>query len=501
METRLVQNTICVGLVCVFLLLNLATATVAPPIWQDEVYYTDPAFHFATTGRLSSSAWWHVSTEEFWFGYVQLHEILLGFWIKVLGFSILSVRSINYLYFAVASLALVFAFRRATGSESLLASVGFLTLLFLGDGTSFTYRSGRGDALAILAVSSLAASFCISNRFSRVTLMWISAASLPWTSIPACVAALLTLAAFFRKLPRVEVMRTALAIATGSALLTIYLAWNGVLLKYVMFLAGGQVNVIGRLFQAMLDGGDGSVQAVISDLVRVLSVFHDTDLWDRSYQLLIAMLLSVIALVWKSGDKDSRNALVSLCWGLFLVLAVGLVGEPRKYYLWFGYIPAAAGAALLLVRVQQPGSRQMGAGVLIVSALAAMVGLPMTLLTNQVTADCSPHSLDQFVEGRLSKAGAVYASYPAFYALRSRDIRTYFPSYSTSRFHPDMTPEEKHSVDLMLVQESQIHAATIRLGGDWTLSARSSMRDRSCPYDLVLLQRHRNTDVAQRALR
>ena len=91
-------------LLAAFLAFNLLTATRYPFVWIDEVMYADPAVNFLLGHGFTSSAWYAQPSGEFWAGNVPLHSALLWVWMKVFGFSITAVRSINYAYLVAVCL-------------------------------------------------------------------------------------------------------------------------------------------------------------------------------------------------------------------------------------------------------------------------------------------------------------------------------------------------------------------------------------------------------------
>src|SRR2546422_11523965 len=96
--SRRVETWRVIGLLFCFLLLNLLTSTRYPYVWIDEVMYSDPAVNLYLGNGFTSSAWYAQPSTEFWAGNVPLHTLLLYLWLKLFGFSILSVRSLNCVY-------------------------------------------------------------------------------------------------------------------------------------------------------------------------------------------------------------------------------------------------------------------------------------------------------------------------------------------------------------------------------------------------------------------
>src|SRR5688572_1207108 len=68
------------------------------PVFIDEPGYSDPSASLLLGQGFTSGAWYAQGYEGFWAGNVPLHQACLYLWMKVFGFSLVAVRSINILY-------------------------------------------------------------------------------------------------------------------------------------------------------------------------------------------------------------------------------------------------------------------------------------------------------------------------------------------------------------------------------------------------------------------
>src|SRR6185369_5540146 len=101
---RLAERLGLLALIVGFIVVNILTASLSPTVWMDEVLYTDPGFRLARLGSFTSAAWWEQPKERFFTGNVPLYPLAVAGWIRVLGFNITIVRSLNFVLSAAAAL-------------------------------------------------------------------------------------------------------------------------------------------------------------------------------------------------------------------------------------------------------------------------------------------------------------------------------------------------------------------------------------------------------------
>ena len=89
-----------------FLLINLATSSRFPLVWNDEVYYAEPAVN-ANLG-LGFTSYANVAQPHgrFWAGNTPLYSMLLTGWLKAVGIGVVQVRSFGYVIVILAAVAL-----------------------------------------------------------------------------------------------------------------------------------------------------------------------------------------------------------------------------------------------------------------------------------------------------------------------------------------------------------------------------------------------------------
>ena len=71
--------------VAAFWIINLAMCSRSPPVWMDEVAYSDPGVKLYLGNGFRSTAWATQLAGWFWAGNVPLHPFLLAIWLKRFG--------------------------------------------------------------------------------------------------------------------------------------------------------------------------------------------------------------------------------------------------------------------------------------------------------------------------------------------------------------------------------------------------------------------------------
>src|SRR5262249_7095259 len=130
-------------LFALFLVVSYVTASLSPIVQIDEVKYTDPAWHLANEGAFTSTAWTDQPNGKFFSGDVPLYPLMLAGWIKLVGFGVTEVRSLNIILAAFAIWLTVKAVTRSGLIQQPTIRVLFAMLLLFGYGTAMAYRYGR----------------------------------------------------------------------------------------------------------------------------------------------------------------------------------------------------------------------------------------------------------------------------------------------------------------------------------------------------------------------
>jgi len=477
---------VCYSVLAALFIGNVLTSSLYPLVWVDEIYYSDPSYNLATTGKLTSSGWWHIRFGEFWYGYIHLHQFLLALWMKVFGVGLTAVRTLSYVFFYIACILWLEIFRRVTGSNNVFAALVFLLLLTCSHSMGYAYRGGRGDGLAILAYAIFAYGYTLpaASRY-RNLVMIAGAALLPWSAIQVAVGlgSVIAVAFIFKRRQVFDVVRNfAVGLMLGGGVLTIYLAVNGVLINYFLSLFGGDINIFGSAAQYILWDDRGAGLAIANRL-RFISIF----LQDRTIIVFLVVFVVCFLASYQSLTKESvRKILTIFGIGALMGCVVFVVGLTRIYYIWIFFVHFALASAVLMAAVERSGRHALRNGLGAGMVIAAIVGLPVEIGIGFWEREQRDYDrVSRFVDENSQTGDVAYAGPPAIYALMELGITSYYSTYARSRLNPGMTDVEKKIVSVIFVEPDLVETATTRLGGNWIQQGRG-LRNQCDTFDLTL---------------
>lgn len=465
------------AMLLLFVALNLATGSLSPTVWMDEVMYADPAVNFVRDGRFVSTAWYQQTGDAFWAGNVPLHEVLLIPWISAFGVSPLAVRSINYVLAALGAALLWWAAARQQAPATPAGRLALVALALLGNGIAFSYRSGRPDmaGFALLAALFLAATVTAAER-RRPALLLIGAL-LPVAGLHY-LAYLCLVAGASRLFLRTSVIDLAMPLAgaaCGLAGLAVLYASQGV--------AG---DFVASVTHHMAGGAELGQ--------RLLGVFGAYGA-DKSYLALLPVILVALWLGWPGMESHRRPlAAAAIAVALAVPGVLHVLGKFPIYYGWMAYLPLVFACVLL---AEGQGGRGVFAAV---GLLVLATGLPPRLglaALERANRDYAP--VEAFVARQLGPADVAYVSFAAYYPAKRSAGRVYFPPHA-----PMLREEDKRAVTVLILIAPDIPAARDVFGTGWrriaaltsVTPASSWLRDvmpfRLAPlYDLAVYRRAR----------
>jgi hypothetical protein len=184
-KTRIQINELLV-LLCVlgiWLAFNLLTASKSPIIETDEVLYTDPSANLYFGNGFTSTGWYAQSGDQFWAGNVPLHQVFLYYWIRIFGFSPISVRSINYIYMAAVAIIIWLSTIRLDLIKKQISRLALVFLILTDYGITYSYRSGRPDIICVLLCSLIFLSYSIRNKLFRYISISILSVLFPFAGL------------------------------------------------------------------------------------------------------------------------------------------------------------------------------------------------------------------------------------------------------------------------------------------------------------------------------
>jgi hypothetical protein len=435
-----------IGLLILLFVLNLATATRYPNVWCDEVMYTDPGAHLALGKGFVSTAWYAQTSDRFWAGNTPLHPFLLSVWIRVFGFSALTVRSLNYVWFLLAVFFLwLFCVRTQfvpkTGARLLL-----IILLAMDSAVSFSYRAARPDMLGFLLVTLLMCAATLRSVPVRYVCLVILGALLPWEGLQllppfALMAGIVLVFWGWRKAWPFIVA----GFAAGLSLLG--LAW--------FYISHG----VWKEFVASIAPHTTAHSTLVAKLTQVPRLF----VLDRGgpFLLLLALILAIAA-VRAGNGKAVRTLAFGLAAGVLIPLGIHAFGLFSIYYGWMAVLPLGLALCRALAEFPLQGRwLKTSAGFLL--ACAMFVGLPSRLLVTFLRTGEKPYAdLEAFVRTGLRSSDKVYTDYLTYYPAMAGAEKVYTQFYLAS-----MTPAERDAMTVLIIAPEGLPGFQKVIPGDW----------------------------------
>lgn len=432
-------------LLAAFLLVNLLTAARYPFVWIDEVMFSDPAVNLLLGNGFTSSAWYGQPSDAFWAGNVPLHPWLLWGWLKVFGFSITAVRSVNFVYVTAAALLLWRGIARTGLIATGLARLAFLVLLLGGYSLIFSYRSGRYDAL--LLVAALFWMHTIANPRCRIAGLFVLSCLVPWVGLQllpflAVTGLLLLVFVGWQLLP--QLTAAGVGTAAGAGALMLFYRSQGV---WESFLGSIRQHTTVGFFEMLFSGE-----------------FRHSNLLPKDFSfwpvfglaiLLTGCLLAQRRLRWRSP----------LAFGLIhaVVLSLTLVvsGKFPTYYGWMTYVPLCMCVCATLSSHQFPGWLRGISGFALSAAFIVGIGTHLAVAAYDWSdRDYAP--VTQFTCEHVKNDDWLHGDHVVYYAAKPVAARVFMPYYL-----PAMRESEKQRVSVLVIAPDSLTEAVQGLGGDW----------------------------------
>jgi MFS family permease len=441
------ESLLVMGLLVAFLGLNLLTASRSPTVWQDEVMFADPAINLVLHGKWSSTAWGNQSSSDFWAGNAPLYPALLSVWLRVFGISITAVRSPNFALTALAAGLLWLWAKRTALIPSSGARFILCLLLLTGQGITFSYRSGRYDALGFLLFAVALLAFTTPHRTLRLAILAAVGCLLPWSGLQllpyAAILAALSLVLFDR-----QFLAECVSLGVGSLL-------GGLLLFSFLQFKG-----VWHAFRQSVTGLSGAAAPLPQKIKSLLSIY----IQDWSSLLLLGLLLLLSAVIGKTTRSETARRIP--LFGLFLAVLVPLglhfLGKYPVYYTWMVYIPlvisVAYATAILPSQLRFP--RQLAYAAI---TGAVVVGFPARLAVTAMQWQKRSYSaVERFAAETVAPADHVFCDFQAYYAVKQRAATIFLPTASQA-----MSPQEKSRITLLVIAPSSYATVSATLGGRW----------------------------------
>lgn len=441
---------ILIGLGIAFLLVGIFFSSRLQPVWIDEVVLAEPAANLALYDSFTSDASYHQNAQEFHVSTSFLYTFLLALWIKVLGFSIEKVRLFNYMLMLL-SITLIWLFIKKLP----LIKFSWLRIILvvsclLPTGITFIYISGRYDTSCIFLSALVLVAFLIKDAKIRWLTMTIIGFFFPLSGLSAVVFAtifggILLLFNFH------QFWREFVALGGGFVLGMLFLyalySTNGVWDDFVSLTLGHSV-------------ANANLNRTVIDIIfsRVSKLFDQKDYvcggcLHPSFPPLSLLLIILIfyELLTKSFRWRSPSffALITV---ITIPTTMCFLGKYPLYYSWMSMFPLIICICWSFNNILEKNTGKIQTTIISIAFLvlllyANLLGLPsLGQITLQKWENNDYTKVQNFLDNKINPQDHIYADFQAFYALKSRAKRVYFPLYNGQ-----MTPEDRDNLSLIVI--------------------------------------------------
>lgn len=439
-------------IVLTFSAVNLATATRSPTVWIDEVSYADPAVNLVMGKGFTSSAWYAQSKTETWAGNTPLYPLMLSGWLSVFGFDILQVRSMNYLLILVAVVCVWYGLRVSKLVASPATRLWMVALLLCGYNISFVYRGARPDSALMLLFAVVFLACCLPNRRIGYSLLALAAFLIPvagFSGLPFLAFAGLLWLLITRMKGWKDVAIAGVSSAAGLAALLITYQQLGLLEAFFASTGG----------QSSLSQAKSGLAALLVWWAYMLNDFKvDGSLWALLFGVTGVLLLS-----WRSsGIGAVKRPLLILIFSFITPIFLIITGKFIIYYGWILFVPLVFVWGLLRDSLPQQQAWLRDA-LALVALISCAAGLPLRLgltLKEWQARDYQP--VRELAATAVKPDDIAYIDQQAYYAVKPLAAETMLGFYLKT-----MTPEEKESVSLLLVNPADLERVSSSIGGVW----------------------------------
>jgi len=409
-------------------------------VWIDEVYFAEPAINFLRGDGYTSAVWnvsqasaTHVST-------APAYSFLLVAWLKLFGVSQPAVRTLPLVLAVLTTLVFWRACLRAGLIHSAAAGTILVSVALLSYGFSFSYTTGRPEALSALALAGMFHFAATPTSRTALIMLALLGFALPFIQWSAVIFATI-IAAVMLILLGTHALRPVLLASAGIA--------TGMLCQYVVYRHFGLWDqwLATLSSERSLNLLQHLLSRVSVDALRAHSNTLPKDF--TAFVLFAGVILLGVATFFLSIDR--RQQLLKAAAVIFAAVLAGMfvVGKFPTYYGWMLTLPLAAIIAAMFDRLL-PERRALRSGAVAIAVLSCLVGFPV-----QVTVALkdwsyrTPDRVNEWLQDRIQPGDTVYCDYPFYYLAKEKARKVFAGRYSRM-----MTPEESDSLDLVLLSKT-----------------------------------------------
>lgn len=432
-----------------FLIVGIVASSKWPIVWRDEVQLLDPAANLFFNRGFTSAAWYVQTQDEFWAGNAPLFSFLLYLWMRLLGFGLVEVRSLNYFLIVGSVIIIWLAVQRFQLIKRSLNRIVLVVILLCGSGITFNFRSVRYDCLCILLVSLLFLSSSVHSSRVRYPLLVFISFFVPFSGI--------------QLIPYIPIL--------GG---TIFLFYRPFWKNFIAILIGMTLGVTGLLLFYQLHG-------VLPDFIASFQVNASTAATrfsgvkaDPSFRILFvtACILAVYRALF-STQKVSYVLLFGISLSLGVPTIMFLLSKYPIYYSWMAFIPLSICIcteidAISLSEFPLKQKRWLLFLTSLMLLTACLRGLPDQLLGIVNEWEARNYSVvESFVEKNVPANSWVYSDYVSYYAAKQTTSTVILPTY-LQYVMPDF---EKEQVSILVIDPEALQPVVAELGGTWIESS------------------------------
>jgi hypothetical protein len=417
------------GLTGLFVLLNLITIGWTPTPWIDEVWFVETAVNYALDGSWTTTAWFSFGGETPVALYPPLYQYLLAGWIKIWGFSILSVRGFNVFIAAIISIVMFKGLRKFNLLRSWYVILIFVFLFWSTGAFSWTYRNGRPDMVNLLFSSLFIYSYWryIKENSGR-WLMLIYAVLILLSGLQACFFIVFFL--FYMYLIKKEYRyktRIAFFMAITGFIAGLIAMWGHFAYHEhpnSFFWQFSQSETISALLRKI---------PFLSHHIRPPEPKHGffEELLvcytvNKNYFILTgvnAIMLFILVVRGKYSKKPAEIYVFGF--SLLMPAVMALSGHCLSPYAWMFYLPAVVFCLICMEKYRH--KYVWGVYGILTVGFSVILGLPRAL----VTADREEQGrITEFVEKqKFDKDVVILSSHSAYYPIRKITRNSYYSAY------------------------------------------------------------------------
>lgn len=441
---------ILIGLGIAFLLVGIFFGSRLQPVWIDEVVLAEPAANLALYDSFTSDAWYHQNDQEFHVSTSFLYTFLLALWIKVLGFSIEKVRLFNYVLMLLSITLIWLVIKKLALIKFSWLRIILVVSCLLPTGITFIYISGRYDNSCIFLSALVLGAFLIKDakiRWLTMTIIgfFFTLSGLSAVAFAIIFGVILLLFNFHR------FWREFVALGGGFVLGMLFLyalySTNGVWDDFVSLTLGHSV-ANANLNRTVIDIIFSRVSKLFDQKEYVCSGCLHPSFPPLSVLLLILIFYELLtkSFRWRS---PSFFALISV---ITIPTTMCFLGKYPLYYSWMSMFPLIICICWSFNNILEKNTGKIQTTIITIAFLvlllyANLLGLPyLVQMTLQQWEKNDYAKVQNFLDNKINQEDNIYADFQAFYALKSRAKRVYFPLYNAQ-----MTPEDRDNLSLIVI--------------------------------------------------